>query len=79
MRVLFSNVSELLTEIMMLICSHEPDLEDIAPKGKLNLLEAVEAAMPDVIIIGEEDSSWKEACQPSTASLSSCTGDQSEK
>ena len=61
-RVLIWDVSQLLTEIMTLICSHEPDLEVMAPKGKLNLLEAVEADLPDVIIIGERDSAWKETC-----------------
>ena len=34
----------------------------MAPKGKLTLLEAVEADLPDVIIIGERDSAWKETC-----------------
>ena len=61
-RVLIWDVSQLLTEIMTLICSHEPDLEVMAPKGKLNLLEAVEVDLPDVIIIGEGNTTWKEAC-----------------
>lgn len=61
-RVLIWDVSQLLTEIMTLICSHEPDLEVMAPKGKLNLLEAVEADRPDVIIIGEGNTTWKETC-----------------
>ena len=61
-RVLIWDVSQLLTEIMTLICSHEPDVEVMAPKGKLTLLEAVKADRPDVIIIGEGDSPWKETC-----------------
>jgi hypothetical protein len=63
-RVLIWGVPELLYGILSRECSREPDLRVIAPrKFGLTLLEAVEADLPDVVIVGESANALEQACE----------------
>ena len=62
-RVLVWAIPELLHGIITSVCSCEPDLELVEPMDEgMSLMDAVEAATPDVIITDQGDNAMAAVC-----------------